>query len=666
MKFGKHLDQALYEPWRKHYLDYKRLKDLLTELFNKERDEEVPLTSYGSFDESEQKEVQSWESAEARFLEELHAERKKVEKHYRVMEEKLEKSFEAMAAQAEAGHADHDQPAHQDKDAGHLRSMNIACVNLYRTLNMLNNFVYLNRIGFDKIAKKFDKACGGHYRKKFEEEISKSNFVTSKGVTELLQKTADFYATHFEHGDKDKAKVRLLAKMAQGSYRKSDMLWLGSKIGIVVTLAFWNLFNLCVSPNLHIKEGMEVYIPLYRAVGQFLALMWMWGFNIWIWSTYRVNHVFIFEISPRHKVSHLEIWDEAASLSAYFLLNSLLFLHHQQYHLRTQLSEIFYPLALIAFIVVKIIIQVIGTSSRSLQADIVHSMGNIFIAPFGRARFRDCYLADYFCSMQKIFADLQYCVCFYAVGTFSTYHLEASEANANYCLNLGPILVPLVHAIPYWWRFCQCLHRYNETHERWPNLANAFKYTLCQVSVIIGSLHPFFSNYESPWSPYRMFWLALLVVTTLYTYVWDIIVDWGFLQFDSDRYPMLRSKRLYPKAYFYYFAMASNLILRFLWVVTLIPFPFQSFFSSGVEYQHILLPVLTLAELYRRSQWGILRVEYEHLSTSQGFRKYKHLPLYFDRAVAREKRPPRAVWVNVEAIFMASVLIFFSVVVWVW
>jgi len=601
MKFGKHLDQALHEPWRQYYVDYKHLKELLKELFPSDQKDEEKGTVYGTYGSAENKGI---EFNRQQFINELIKEVEKVNAHYKKQEEKLHQEYKTVSSQALAVTVDR-----ESQNQGLMRSINISFVDMYRNLNMLNNFVYLNKIAFDKIAKKFDKASHGKYRKVFEKKINQTYFATSTKIADLLRDTAAFYANLFENGDVTKAKVRLLAKMAQGSYGKNDMLWLGFKIGIVLMLVFWNLFNLVVSPNLHIKEGMEVFIPLYRAVGLIVSLIWMWGFNIYIWTKYRVNHVFIFEISPRHKVSHLEIWDEAASMSIVVLSNSLLFLHHQQYRLRTQLSEVFYPITLIAFIVLKVF-QLLYPRERthgSVPKDVLRSIGNIAIAPFGRARFRDCYLADYFCSMQKIFSDLQYSICLYAIG-FSEFSPLGTKESSAYCTNLGPILVPFVHAIPYWWRFHQCLHRYIETHERFPNWANAFKYMLCQVSVIIGSLHPFFSEYQAPWSPYRLFWLSLIVLTTLYTYIWDLVMDWGLFEFAKDSaHPWLRKKRLYPKVVFYYWAIFSNLFLRFFWVVTLIPFPFQSVLSSSVEYQHILLPVLTFAELFRRSQWGILR-----------------------------------------------------------
>eukprot|EP00954_Amorphochlora_amoebiformis_P019375 1332191-Amorphochlora_amoeboformis.AAC.1 len=328
MKFGKHLDQALYEPWRDHYVNYKKLKSLLKKLFGEkdEKQQRPTGTGYGSFDrveDGESCELRSYETKhlEERFIEQLDKEVEKVNSHYKNMEEKLRKSFDAMRAQSDAHGGDN------RTDRAYQRSLNISCVGLYRTLNMLNNFVYLNRIGRMLRIPMFilQRVCqtisplpvptdysytNRHYRETFDQRISGTYFATSTGVAvrsgpgrlsltsfplptslprpstpcipfaslpllwtiessahrnisqEMLRDTAAFFANHFESGDITKAKVRLLAKMTEGLYRKSDMLWLGVKIGIVIMLVFWNMFNLTVSPNLHIKEEMSVYIPL--------------------------------------------------------------------------------------------------------------------------------------------------------------------------------------------------------------------------------------------------------------------------------------------------------------------------------------------------------------------------------------------------------------------
>jgi hypothetical protein len=70
----------------------------------------------------------------------------------------------------------------------------------------------------------------------------------------------------------------------------------------------------------------------------------------------------------------------------------------------------------------------------------------------------------------------------------------------------------------------------------------------------------------------------------------------------------LREKLMYPSVLAYYFAIVIDLVLRFLWVLSLLP-------PSTLEgfLGHQLSFFLGSVEIFRRSMWGIIRVEYEHL-----------------------------------------------------
>ncbi|CAM9573367.1 unnamed protein product, partial [Phaeothamnion confervicola] len=58
--------------------------------------------------------------------------------------------------------------------------------------------------------------------------------------------------------------------------------------------------------------------------------------------------------------------------------------------------------------------------------------------------------------------------------------------------------------------------------------------------------------------------------------------------------------------------MCANLVLRFLWTVSIIPENRGNLFTA--DFQIYLSPVIAAAEILRRSMWGFLRVENEHLS----------------------------------------------------
>lgn len=70
----------------------------------------------------------------------------------------------------------------------------------------------------------------------------------------------------------------------------------------------------------------------------------------------------------------------------------------------------------------------------------------------------------------------------------------------------------------------------------------------------------------------------------------------------------------------------SFLVLRFMWVLTLVP-P-----SSGARFEvpSYLTAVTMMLELFRRTAWGFFRLENEHRSNAAGFRRVGFVPLHFN------------------------------------
>lgn len=120
-------------------------------------------------------------------------------------------------------------------------------------------------------------------------------------------------------------------------------------------------------------------------------------------------------------------------------------------------------------------------------------------------------------------------------------------------------------------------------------------------------------------------WYVFSTINSVYTYVWDIKMDWGFQAFDtlttkSSTKVILRPERhLYFKSYlFYYFAMVLDLVLRFLWVLKLfIVHENESagyahkvgaflFGSDALSFGYTLVELL---ELFRRWIWCFLKME---------------------------------------------------------
>lgn len=95
---------------------------------------------------------------------------------------------------------------------------------------------------------------------------------------------------------------------------------------------------------------------------------------------------------------------------------------------------------LIAFFVFACFQPCIPIFYRTARIELMKSIGNIIIAPFGSVRFRDFFLADVITSMKGPLGDLGLIVLLLRDGT------EANKKDIGWYFTI-------VSVAPYWWRF---------------------------------------------------------------------------------------------------------------------------------------------------------------------------------------------------------------------
>lgn len=90
---------------------------------------------------------------------------------------------------------------------------------------------------------------------------------------------------------------------------------------------------------------------------------------------------------------------------------------------------------------------------------------------------------------------------------------------------------------------------------------NALKYTVALISTIL--------SYVLDSDRDRIFpaWLVFAIITSIYTFYWDLKYDWLLLSLNSYN-RLLRDKLVFRK-YFYYTLIFINLLLRTSWVLTI-------------------------------------------------------------------------------------------------
>lgn len=203
------------------------------------------------------------------------------------------------------------------------KQLKAAILEYYRGLEILKNYKVLNRTGFAKILKKFEKTTGvtiadDYYRAKVKESV----LVNTDVIEKLLKSTEETYAAYFEHGNRKRALERL--RINTGSTPGGDhflthyasVTRTGIYLGITLC-AFIGGFVSAFDP------AKQAQIPLWQSLlrvygAEFLPTVFalMFGLNLLVWHHARVNTVFIFEWDIRHSLDYHQYFE----LPAFFLL----------------------------------------------------------------------------------------------------------------------------------------------------------------------------------------------------------------------------------------------------------------------------------------------------------------------------------------------------------
>ncbi|KAI9300342.1 EXS family-domain-containing protein [Cunninghamella echinulata] len=264
---------------------------------------------------------------------------------------------------------------------------------------------------------------------------------------------------------------------------------------------------------------------------------------------------------------------------------------------------------------------------------------------FSTVYFVDIIFADFLTSFSNVFGDFFLTLCIILNGKSSDDFdlLEANRDNAYY----RDIMVPLVISLPYIIRLRQCMSEYIESRgETKRHLFNALKYASAFPAIILSALQKkvAFHIMESGSVPttwwinesniFRL-WMMAVFINSMYSFWWDISMDWNLLQITYDKsssatttikhkstimdhhhhttstLPMIRFRRHlhFSSTTIYFLAMILDFVLRITWSMKL---------SSHIYIQHIEGSVflVELLEVFRRWVWVLFRMESEWVKRS--------------------------------------------------
>ena len=435
-------------------------------------------------------------------------------------------------------------------------------------------------------------------------------------------------------------------------------------------------------------QYFQASLPAFRLAAIPVVWLWCWAGVTRACGAHYINYRFLLEVSLEEEAGWHWNAAIAAVLTAGWLTVFALFTACVRFGIDplvpgSDLSPAYYPLGLLVFVILILTfppstIFAVGRTAANksgwsssgdssgdsfaaktrrvmrifnprARASLLRSIAHMAIAPFGPpVRFRDNLVADVACSMVRCLVDGVTTARFFFTGEYEKRKPSLAE-------DLGPTS-PVITAIPYWIRLQQCVRRFYDSQrgsrERIEHVINAGKYTMSLVSIGLASIGKYRAIDGPFWSdPGRVAWISCLFIGALYSFAWDVVMDWGLVEVscatdstaDStrSRFPVFLLKirwkttrdRVFRSTWFYAWAVCSNLVGRFAWAVTITPHMNHGvfFIFSGLTNEG-LATLVAVVELLRRAQWTFLRLENEYLNNAAHYRSVVAAPMLLDDA----------------------------------
>ncbi|KAF9823664.1 hypothetical protein SFRURICE_019171 [Spodoptera frugiperda] len=555
MKFAEHLSAHITPEWRKQYINYEEMKAMLytavEEAPSAENVEpEVLSRHFANFDET----FFHYCDQELKKINTFYSEKlAEATRKFATLQSELKSHFETIKPK---GSGDNKKAIPRRK----VQELKLAFSEFYLSLILLQNYQNLNYTGFRKILKKHDKAT----------------------VTNDL-----------EGGDRQKA----MKKLRVPPLGEQQSPWTTFKVGLF-SGSFIVLFITVV-----LSENFKTAFRLYRGPFLLVEFIFLIGINVYGWRSSGVNHVLIFELDPRNHLSEQHLMELAAIFGVIWALSILSFI----YSASLSIPPFVNPLALV-IIMLAFLMNPLKVFRHEARFWFLRICGRILAAPFMPVLFADFWLADQWNSFAAAFLDFHYLIAFYTTGS-DWFNVNASFERTQWFI----ITRALVNVVPAWTRFFQCLRRYRDSREAFPHLVNAGKYSTTFFVVLFATLRTLYSGkYTNPYdNPFLYAWFACQLVSSLYTYTWDVKMDWGLFSCGPNaENKFLREEIVYSP---------GDFVLRFIWTVSFVLT--ENNVVSGETMTSILAPL----EVFRRFIWNFFRLENEHLNNCGKFRAVRDI-----------------------------------------
>ncbi|TNV84614.1 hypothetical protein FGO68_gene2192 [Halteria grandinella] len=480
-------------------------------------------------------------------------------------------------------------------------------IQIYTKLRWLNAYGQINFISAQRCISKFSKTffmeSDNVIDKKLMQQLESQIFTDKKSIQNVLHDLVQQFAVRFTKGNFKKAHDMLSANVV--NTQTKDHLLISFFTGVLFILAAELILEVSV-PASNEKSimwtTMRSSFPTFFFLIMIIFAILLVGFVIKFLKASKVNYQYIFELDPQYK--------EALTLGCFVLACFLSQIYSiKLVHLLDRYYA-FFTFTAIAGILV-FFINPFHFLHRGARKQLFISLFQGWIAPIGRVKFRDFFLADLMTSFIGPLRDMGLSLAFFISGRWV--HSDPVKRDDFKVLQIYFFAIGI---FPLWVRFMQCFRRYYDTRLA-VNLKNAFKYFLSIIAGIAGILYTLDNTSKSKLAAF----VTLQTIAQLVSYSWDLYMDWGLLRSWKSKSFLLRKKKMFP-AWFYYCAITTNLIMRFMWVLNINSKTFPKFMTENLLNGLLL----SFIEILRRAQWAVLRIENENCNNFERYRNILQIP----------------------------------------
>ncbi|GKV19087.1 hypothetical protein SLEP1_g29385 [Rubroshorea leprosula] len=485
-----------------------------------------------------------------------------------------------------------------------------AFVELYRGLGLLKTYSSLNMVAFVKILKKFDKVSNQQASSSYLKAVKRSLFISSDKVVSLMDEVESIFTKRFAKDDRKKAMKFLRPRQQKDSHMVTFFvgLFTGCFVSLFSVYVMLAHFSGAFSPSSD-TAYMETVYPVFSVFALLSLHLFMYGCNLLMWRSTRINYNFIFEFQPSTALRYRDAFlicttfmtAVVGAMVIHLLLRAGGFSPSHVDTIPGMLLLIFIALLLCPFDILY----------RPTRYCFLHVMRKIVWSPFYKVLLVDFFMADQLTSQIPLLRYLESTACYFLARSFKTHHYETCRK--------GKLFRELAYVIsfsPYYWRAMQCARRWIDEYDT-AHLANMGKYVSAMVAA--GARLTYANQPSNLW-----FGIALVTSVAAITYqlYWDFVRDWGLLN-RSSKNPWLRDDLILNKKRMYYLSIALNIVLRIATVETMMKFHVNQVESNLLDF------FLASLEVIRRGHWNFYRLENEHLNNVGKFRAVKAVPLPF-------------------------------------